>query len=424
MKRITMNRISDKSIFKKIGVFLMAALLPSITASAQTANSSADSEVMFYIVIGLVFFVTILVLFTAILTLQVLKTIVNRDLEKKAAESGAVAEEEPGLVGQLMNKLTDAVPIEKEKDVLLDHDYDGIKELDNHLPPWWLYLFYFTIAFGIVYLLAYHVFDRLPLQDEEYQTELAMAAEQRASMASTTEAVDENTIEYVEDASMIASGAKVYGMQCASCHAADGGGIVGPNLTDKYWLHGGGIKNIFKTLRYGVPEKGMIAWEGVISNSQMRDVSMFVMSLEGTTPANPKEAQGEIYNDGDVSSSETISEEAAAPSEATEAEETVEATGEDTALGKTVYDQNCVACHMADGGGGVGPNFTDEYWLHGCSKEEIVALINKGVPIKGMIAWENVLSEEQISAVADYILAFGGTTPASPKDPQGDSCTN
>jgi cytochrome c oxidase cbb3-type subunit 3 len=299
-----MNTILKSHSFK--GSLTFFALLLGSTAFGQTEASGGDTAFMFYMVVGLVFLVAILVLITAVFTLRVLNVVLNRELEKQAEEKGVELQPAPNVVSKFMQRLTDRAPVEKEKDILLDHDYDGIKELDNHLPPWWLYLFYFTIAFGVVYLLSYHVFDTLPLQEEEYQNELALAEEAKARLASTTpeETVDENSIEFVDNTTWIANGEKVYNMQCASCHAADGGGIVGPNLTDEYWLHGGGIKNVFKTVKYGVVQKGMIAWEGVISNQQMRDVSMYIMTLQGTTPANPKDPQGEIWVEEDKSGEE------------------------------------------------------------------------------------------------------------------------
>jgi cytochrome c oxidase cbb3-type subunit 3 len=180
----------------------------------------------------------------------------------------------------------------------MDHDYDGIRELDNHLPPWWKFLFYFTIVWAGIYLLVYHVFNVLPLSGEEYDREVAQAeAAMEARQALLSESIDENTVEFTDDPVVMASGETIFKAQCAVCHAADGGGGVGPNFTDEYWIHGGSMSDIFRTIKYGVPEKGMISWQSQLPPSAMRDVSCYIFALKGTTPTNPKEPQGEIYKE-------------------------------------------------------------------------------------------------------------------------------
>ena len=215
-----------------------------------------------------------------------------------------------------MKSMTDSVPVEKEEEVLLDHDYDGIRELDNHLPPWWKYLFYFTIVWGIVYLLAYHVFDALPLSTEEYNQEMARAEEiKQANLASMDlPEIDESSVTPTEDPAELADGESIYQMQCAACHTADGGGSIGPNLTDKYWIHGGSMVDVYRTIKEGVPDKGMISWEPVLNPVQMRNVASYILTLQGTTPANPKAPQGDLYEpeattSGDGGDSETAGEE-------------------------------------------------------------------------------------------------------------------
>jgi cytochrome c oxidase cbb3-type subunit 3 len=188
------------------------------------------------------------------------------------------------------------VPVEKEASITLDHNYDGIKELDNHLPPWWTGLFLGTIAFAIVYLLFYHVFNTLPSQQAEYDTEVAIAQEQlkKLQAANPVAAIDETNVEATTDALALAEGKQIFLNTCASCHRKDGGGDIGPNLTDDYWKHGGTIKDIFKTVRHGVQGTNMIAWEGVISPEKMKNVSSYVLTLRGTNPANPKKPEGDL----------------------------------------------------------------------------------------------------------------------------------
>jgi cytochrome c oxidase cbb3-type subunit 3 len=193
--------------------------------------------------------------------------------------------------------MTRAVPIEKEADVLLDHDYDGIKELDNALPPWWKYGFYITIVIGFIYLYNYHVSGSGKNPEQEYAMEMAEGKKQEeAYMAKTKDLVDENNIT-LSDAAGIAAGKALYTQSCVACHAADGGGGIGPNLTDNNWIHGGSLNNIYQTIKNGYPEKGMQAWQSMYSPVQMKNLTSFVKSLTGTKPANPKAPQGDSYTD-------------------------------------------------------------------------------------------------------------------------------
>lgn len=194
--------------------------------------------------------------------------------------------------------LNDSVPMDKEAEILTDHEYDGIRELDNNLPPWWKYGFYLTIIFAVYYLFDYHVLHTSPLSGQEYQQQMVEAEnlkKERLKVAGAN--VDENTVTLLADAGMIASGKGIYDGNCASCHGAAGEGLVGPNLTDEYWLHGGGIQNIFKTIKYGVPAKGMIAWQSQLNPEAMQKVASYIMTLQGTKPANAKAPQGEVWTE-------------------------------------------------------------------------------------------------------------------------------
>jgi cytochrome c oxidase cbb3-type subunit 3 len=198
----------------------------------------------------------------------------------------------------LDRKLTNAIPLERETEILTSHEYDGIKELDNKLPPWWVYGFYFTIIFSIVYLFDYHVLRTSPLSHGEYLQQMAEGEAQkkeRLKMAGAN--VDENSVVVLTDAGAIAAGKGIYDGNCASCHGVAGEGLVGPNLTDAYWLHGGGIKNVFKTIKYGVPAKGMIAWQNQLNPEAIQKVSSYIVTMQGSNPANAKAPQGEIWNE-------------------------------------------------------------------------------------------------------------------------------
>ena len=280
---------------KWLRLLLMLPLLGIITqANAQEAISKATT---FYIISGFVLVAAILVLIVTVVILQVLKTIINKELAEKAAAAGEPVEEKESWWKKMLTKANDAVPIEKEQEIVLDHNYDGIRELDNHLPPWWKWLFYASIAFAVVYMAAYHVFGTMPLQTEEYQAEVAVAEEARlARMADQPESdIDESNVVFVEDEIALAEGGKIFNRNCAACHKEDGGGSIGPNLTDQYWIHGGSIQDVFVTIKQGVPDKGMIAWKDMLTPDQMQNVASYVLKFQGTTPAAPKDPQGELY---------------------------------------------------------------------------------------------------------------------------------
>ena len=255
--------------------------------------ASGQESFLFYMVIVMVFFVMLMVLIVAIYTLFILKSIIKN-------ERGEVEEAEEPESGWdiLKSKLTDAVPIEEEETVLLSHDYDGIHELDNHLPPWWKWLFYITIAFAVVYIAIYHVFETAPLQIQEYQNELLAAAEQEKERKTTGEdLLNEDNVTFTDEVAVIEQGKSLYEVNCVACHRKDAGGLpgLGPNLTDEYWIHGGGVKNIYKTIQDGVPGTSMISWKTQMSPEDMRAIACYAITLFGTDPPNAREPQGEQY---------------------------------------------------------------------------------------------------------------------------------
>ena len=185
-------------------------------------------------------------------------------------------------------------PMSEEQSILIPHEYDGIQELNNPTPGWFMYLFYATMIFAVGYLLIYHVFGVGQLQYDEYKTEIAVAAKEKAAyLAKSADNVDENTVKLSTDAAALAAGKATFEGKCAPCHGNNGQGVVGPNLTDDYWLHGNKINDIFKTIKYGVQSKGMPTWQTQLTPKQISDVANYIKSLHGTNPANPKEPQGE-----------------------------------------------------------------------------------------------------------------------------------
>lgn len=179
-------------------------------------------------------------------------------------------------------------------DILLSgHDYDGIKELDNRLPRWWLWLFYITIAFAAVYFVRYHVLHTAPLQDQEYQDEVA-AASQLYKDAGTSGQPDVSTLTALTDPASLEAGSAIFVKNCVVCHLSKGEGLVGPNLTDDYWIHGCSFADIYTLITNGVPEKGMISWKTQLSPDQIRQVTSYIITLHGTNPPNPKAPQGDL----------------------------------------------------------------------------------------------------------------------------------
>lgn len=194
-------------------------------------------------------------------------------------------------------KITGNKAVEEEQEIVLDHNYDGIRELDNNLPPWWVYMFYATIIFGVVYLARFHIFNDYT-QDMEYDREVAEAQIAIETYKKTAKGlVDANTVELLTDASDIKAGGAIYSTNCVACHMPDGGGGIGPNLTDEYWILGGGIKNVFHTISEGGRNgKGMIAWKQTLKPAEIAQVASFILSeINGKAPANPKAAEGEIW---------------------------------------------------------------------------------------------------------------------------------
>jgi cytochrome c oxidase cbb3-type subunit 3 len=186
-----------------------------------------------------------------------------------------------------------------ESELILDEDFDGISELDNPTPPWFNFIFYTTIIVAALYLLNYHVLKIGNLQASEYTVEVTEAkASVDAYLKKTGNAIDENNVALLTDKAGIEEGKKLFEANtCVTCHKIDGGGLVGPNLTDEYWIHGGDIKSIFKTIKYGVTAKGMTAWQNAFTGKQIQAVASYVKSLRGTKPAEPRAPQGDLYTE-------------------------------------------------------------------------------------------------------------------------------
>ena len=191
--------------------------------------------------------------------------------------------------------------VDEEGALLMDHDYDGIKELDNDLPPWWVYLFYGCIAFALIYMVRFHVFGG-ENQMQEFEREMAdakIAVEEYKKTAK--DLIDEKTVVLLTDPKDLADGKALFENNCAVCHRADGGGAIGPNLTDDHWLLGGGIKNVFHTITNGGRDgKGMVAWKGTLKPSEIQLVASYVLSLQGSKPVDGKAPDGELWTEAEA----------------------------------------------------------------------------------------------------------------------------
>ena len=305
--KINLKKIKKEAAAKVVSVLLL--LFVSTALFAQDASSAAAqttetvkkagplSSTSFYMLVGVIA-VELLILISIMLQVKILIKANEEEPEAEVVVTTEMVKEKSFSFKNIWQKINSFKPIREEADIDMGHDYDGIRELDNRLPPWWLWSFYLCIFVSIIYLWRFHVSHTGPSSVEELQIAMQEAVEQRdIYLAKAKNNVDENTVVQLKDATDLDAGKKVFTAQCAACHAADGGGTVGPNLTDDYWLHGGSVKDIFKTITYGWPDKGMKSWKDDYSPLQIQQVTSYVMSLHGTKPATPKEAQGSLYKE-------------------------------------------------------------------------------------------------------------------------------
>jgi cytochrome c oxidase cbb3-type subunit 3 len=195
---------------------------------------------------------------------------------------------------KLIKSLTKAKELGQEDEILTDHNYDGIKELDNVLPPWWLYGFIITVGIAIFYLTKVFIFGAYK-QADEYKEQVTQGEAQVELYKKQHPELFKTDVVLLTDAKSLEAGKKIFQTNCIPCHMIDGGGGIGPNLTDNHWILGGGIEKIFHTISEGGRTgKGMIAWKAVLKPKQRQEVASYVISLQGSKPANPKAPQGDI----------------------------------------------------------------------------------------------------------------------------------
>lgn len=285
---------------------IFLSLLFGASASAQTevsttANTSgidfiSDTMVVVLLIGALIFLLVSLALLKAAKAFEYFyksPVVVQKPVKKPRLSYeawAALQNEKPSI----WVKILGLKPLSEEKDIAMEHTFDDIVELDNPTPAWFMWMFYGTIAFAFCYMIYYHVLRYGPLQEEEYTIEMENAKVDKLKyLATSAGSIDENSVKLTAESGVISAGQAIFNTNCVACHGDKAQGIVGPNLTDEFWLHGGKINSVFKTIKYGVPEKGMISWEKTLSPKQISEVANFVLSLKGSKPANAKAPQGD-----------------------------------------------------------------------------------------------------------------------------------
>ncbi len=289
-----------------IPVFLLLTISAFSQEAAESVAQSPNATAMTWILENIIIIMAVIVILGAFLALFYMNSMLLQAQKiRLLQEHGIEVMEEVKLMDKtpIWKKFVQLagarVPMEKEKDILMDHNYDGIRELDNVLPPWWVAMFYITIIFGVIYYGYQHFSDSGISSAQEYEMAMEQAEKDvKAFLAKQSDAVDETTVTLLTDDADLAIGESIFQNLCVPCHGQYGeGNSIGPNLTDKYWLNGGGIKNVFTTIKYGVPEKGMISWKSQIRASDMQKVASYILSLQGTNPPNAKDPQGDLWDE-------------------------------------------------------------------------------------------------------------------------------
>lgn len=289
----------------------MKSILPVLRIVALVAIAFALTEfliptegeltIVTYPILLLVLAVVLIIAVAIEISVAALDKILFKSLNEEAREQYLRKESEKEArsgkwLKDLKAKLTRVKPIEAEGEILMDHDYDGIQELDNDLPPWWKYGFYASIIAAFAYMAYFHVFGGIS-QKEEFQIEMAkaqLAVEEYKKNAPNL--VDASSVTLLTDEADLATGKQIFNEKCVACHRADAGGGIGPNLTDEYWITGGDISAVFNTISEGGrPGKGMISWKQDLKPTEMAQVGSYIISLQGTNPPDPKEPEGDLW---------------------------------------------------------------------------------------------------------------------------------
>jgi cytochrome c oxidase cbb3-type subunit 3 len=288
------KRIALLTLSWVAGISLFAADVAETTTTAAPAKSgfSLEDLIIIFTILLMVIVTFFIVYQLSVMRMQMQllqKIIVTKD-PKAILDNGTWLE-------RFSKKFIGLKPLEMEGELIMEeHEYDGIVELKNGMPPWLQAFFLVTVIFAVSYWTYYMVLKAGPDQYQEYQMQVDKATKQKEERNKLyANSIDENNVELSTDPDDLKKGKDLFIENCASCHRADAGGDSGPNLTDQYWIHGGGIKNVFKTVKIGYVEKGMRSWIEVLNPLQIRQVSSYVLSLQGSNPAGAKSPQGELW---------------------------------------------------------------------------------------------------------------------------------
>ncbi|WP_026977864.1 cbb3-type cytochrome c oxidase N-terminal domain-containing protein [Flavobacterium tegetincola] len=309
---------------KRIPAYVRVPVLFFIVALGMEFIIDSGSKPAFIeypmVALFLAFFLFILIAIE--ITVSAVDNVTYQLLTPEERELEAINEEksisESAWYKKMMQSLTRSKPMAMEGALLLDHDYDGIKELDNDLPPWWKYLFIFSVIWGVAYFIH---FEMLGGDDQETELKKEIAEAQIALeeyKKTAPDLMNADNVTLLTDAGDLSKGKALFETNCVACHRADGGGQIGPNLTDNLWILGGGIKNVFHTISEGGRDgKGMVSWKAILKPTEMQQLASYVLSLQGTNPADAKAGEGEVWVDENAPAGEVPATEAAKTEETT-----------------------------------------------------------------------------------------------------------
>lgn len=292
----------NKAPKTSIAAAVITLLLISQTSTAQQAeavkqlpNYGGLSATTYYLFLAIISIEVIVILFLAFAVKGMYAALLPQKVVVPVAKKeSSVIKWWSGLDKRIFTK---AIPVEKEADVMLDHNYDGIRELDNALPPWWKYGFYITIVAAVIYLFNFHVLGTGKNPTEEYAAEMQQAQiEKEIYEANNKDKIEEDNVP-MADANGLAAAKQIFETKCFACHGKTGEGGAGPNLTDDYWLHKGSLNDIYHTIKNGYPDKGMQSWSTEFTPKEISFLASFVKKLHGTNPPNGKAPQGDLYTE-------------------------------------------------------------------------------------------------------------------------------
>lgn len=288
-------RMTRREVNGMKNIPFQANLLPLLLL---TVEAPGTEEFVQYLLLALLLIVALFVIGLLVAIVALMRKIIN--VNEPATATNTYAEPEGNGLSRWWKRFggVNYAISEEHKLMMQDHEYDGIMELDNRMPPWLQFLFSTTILFALIYLVHYHITRTGDLQMAELDKTMQIAsAEKEAYLKKVAAKINENTVAPVADKAQLAEAKTMFEQKCAACHGAKGEGGVGPNLTDEYWLHGGGIHNVFKTIKYGVPDKGMISWQNQMTPIDMQKIASYILTIKGTNPPNAKAPQGEVYKE-------------------------------------------------------------------------------------------------------------------------------